>query len=166
MSLNTWHRQGPHKPSSWTTFTLTSHWGRTATGKKSCVYVRRIALVVSDPLWPCRLWPARLLCQGWGFSRQEYWSVLATTGCHTLLEHYISCCPSCQLPRVPGGARTLATQAAAPSPHMVFTEANPSPPGQPQGQTPVDDPLAEVEIKPRLKPRGGVAKEEHPKPSL
>ena len=33
-----------------------------------------------------------------GFSRQEYWSVLANTGCHTLLEHYISCCPSCQLP--------------------------------------------------------------------
>ena len=33
-----------------------------------------------------------------GFSRQEYWSVLANTGCHTLLEHYISCCPSRQLP--------------------------------------------------------------------
>ena len=31
-------------------------------------------------------------------SRQEYWSVLANTGCHTLLEHYISCCPSHQLP--------------------------------------------------------------------
>ena len=33
-----------------------------------------------------------------GFSRQEYWSVLADTGCHTLLKHCISCCPSCQLP--------------------------------------------------------------------
>ena len=32
------------------------------------------------------------------FSRQEYWSVLANTGCHTLLEHYISCCPSRQPP--------------------------------------------------------------------
>ena len=41
-----------------------------------------------------RLWPARLLCQGGGLCRQEYWSVLANTGCHTLLEHYISCCPS------------------------------------------------------------------------
>ena len=33
-----------------------------------------------------------------GFSRQEYWSVLANTGCHTLLDHYISCCPSLQPP--------------------------------------------------------------------
>ena len=31
-----------------------------------------------------------------GFSRQEYWGVLAKTGCHTLLQHYISCCPSRQ----------------------------------------------------------------------
>ena len=131
--------------------------------KKSCIYVQRVALVVSNSLSSCGLWPARLLSGG--FSRQEYRSILANTGCHTLLEHYISCCPSCQLPRVPGGARTLATHAAAPSPHMVFTEANPSPPGQPQGQTPVDDPLAEVEIKPQLKPRGSVAKEEDPKPS-
>ena len=27
-----------------------------------------------DSLRPCRLWPARLLCRGGGFSRQEYWS--------------------------------------------------------------------------------------------
>ena len=33
-----------------------------------------------------------------GFSRQQYWSVLAYTGCHTLLENYIPCCPSCQHP--------------------------------------------------------------------
>ena len=33
-----------------------------------------------------------------GFSRQEYWSSLANTGCHTLLEHYISCCLSHQPP--------------------------------------------------------------------
>ena len=45
-----------------------------------------------------RLWPARLLCQGGGFSRQEYWSLLTNTGCHTLLEHYISCCPSTNSP--------------------------------------------------------------------
>ena len=88
-----------------------------------------------------------------GLARKEYWSVLANTGCHTLLEHCISCCPSLQLPWVPGAARTPVTQAAAPPPHLAFTEANPSPPGQPQGQTPVDDPHAEVEIKPPLKPR-------------
>ena len=50
------------------------------------------------------------------------------------------------------------TQAAAPPPHLALTGANPTPPGQPQEQTPADDPLAEVEIKPQLKPRGSVAK--------
>ena len=54
---------------------------------------------LSDSMPPCRLWPARFLCQGWGFSRQEYWSVLAKTGRHALLEHYISCCPSPNSPR-------------------------------------------------------------------
>ena len=100
-----------------------------------------------------------------GFSRQEHWSILANTGWHTLLKHYISCCSSRQLPWVPGAARTPATQAAAPPPHLAFTGANPSPPGQPQEQTPVEDPHAEVEIKPQLKPRGSVTKEEDPKPS-
>ena len=57
------------------------------------------------------------------------------------------------------------TQAAALPPHLAFTGANPSPPEQPQEQTPVDDPHAEVEIKPQLKSRGNVAKEEDPKPS-
>jgi len=57
------------------------------------------------------------------------------------------------------------TQAAAPPPHLALTGANPSPPGQPQEQNPVDDPHAEVEIKPQLKPKGSVAKEEDPKPS-
>ena len=66
--------------------------------KMSCIYARRVALVVSDSLRPCRLWPTRLLHQEGEFSRQEYWSVLANTGCHTLLEQYSSCCPSCQLP--------------------------------------------------------------------
>jgi len=45
-------------------------------------------------------------------------------------------------------------------PHLALTEANPSPPGQPQEQTPVNNPHAEMEIKPQLKPRGSVAKEE------
>ena len=36
-----------------------------------------------NSLQPCRLWLARLLCQGGGLSRQEYWSLLANTGCHT-----------------------------------------------------------------------------------
>ena len=64
----------------------------------SFVYAHRVALVMSGSLCPFRLWPARLLCQREGFSRQEYWSLLTNTGCHTLLEHYISCCPSTNSP--------------------------------------------------------------------
>ena len=47
---------------------------------------------------------------------------------------------------------------------MALTGANPSPPEQPQEQTPVDDPHKEVEIKPQLKSRGSMVKEEDPKP--
>ena len=98
-----------------------SRQGRAVTGKnkQTCICVHRVASVVSDLLQPCELWPARLLCQGGGFSRQEYWSVWDNTGCHTLLEHYISCCPSHQLPRVPGAARTPETQVDAPPPHVA-----------------------------------------------
>ena len=46
---------------------------------------------------------------------------------------------------------------------LIGTEA--SPPGQPQEQNPKDNPHAEVEIKPQLKPRGSVAKEEDLKAS-
>ena len=140
---------------------LNSHWGIADTGKKhSYVFACRVALVVSDSLWPCRLW-----LSGRGLSRQEYWNILATVDCHTLLEHYISCCPSRHLPWVPGAARTPETQAAATHLHLALTEANSSPPGKPQEQTPVSDPHVEVEKKPQLKSRGSVAKEGDPKPS-
>ena len=56
------------------------------------------------------------------------------------------------------------TQAATPPPHLALKGASPRPPEQPQEQTPVDDPQVEVEIKPQLKPRGSVTKED-PKPS-
>ena len=92
MSLHTWRRQGPLKPSSCTTFMLNSHWGRAATGKKnSCIYACRVTSVVSESLQPYRLWPARLLCQGGGFSRQEYWSVLANTHTDTHTQKSLSC---------------------------------------------------------------------------
>ena len=132
--------------------------------RKSCVYTHRVTSVMCSSLLPCKLWAARHLSGRRGFSRQEYWSVLANTGCHTLLEHCISCCPSSQLPWVPDAARTPAPQAAAPPPHLALTGANPSPPGQPQEQTPVEDPHVQVEMKPQLKPRGSVAKEEDLKP--
>ena len=100
-----------------------------------------------------------------GFSKQEHWSVLANTGFHTLLEHYASCCPGRQLPWVPGAARTPGTQAAAPPPQLALTGADPSPPGQPQEQTPVDNPHVEVKIKSQLKPRDSVTKKEDSKSS-
>ena len=49
--------------------------------------------------------------------------------------------------------------------HACPHGANPGPPGQPREQTPGDDPHAEVEIKPQLKPRGSVTEEQDPKPS-
>ena len=64
-----------------------------------------------------------------------------------------------------GISGTPVAQAAALPPYLAFTGANPSPPGQPQEQTPVDNPYPEVKIKSRLKPRDIMTKEEDPKPS-
>ena len=61
-----------------------------------------------------------------------------------------------------GNVRTPVTQAATPPPHLALTGANPKPPHE---QIPVDKAHAEMEIKPQLKPRGSVGKEEDPKPS-
>ena len=148
MSLHTWRHQSPYRPSSCVTFTLNSHWGRAATGKKKpCVYAHRVfwwCLTLSDPV-DCGLpgfsvregvLQARILeriGQYWlpypsvaaaaakslqscptlcdpidGSSpgspipgilqeRTLEWVAIAFSS-HTLLEHYISFCPSCQLP--------------------------------------------------------------------
>ena len=66
--------------------------------KQCCIYASRIAAAMSYSLQSCRLWPARLLSQGWGFSRQEHWSELDNTYGHANLEYFISCCPGRQLP--------------------------------------------------------------------
>ena len=71
------------------TFILNSHWGL-------CL-VYRVTSVMSN-LFATVLPEACQASLSGGFSRQEYWSVLANIGCHTLLEHCISCCLSCQLP--------------------------------------------------------------------
>ena len=55
MSPHIWRCQGPHKPGSCATLMFNSHWGRAATGKKSCPYAHRVASVVSNSLRPCRL---------------------------------------------------------------------------------------------------------------
>ena len=112
-----------------------SHWGRAATGKKSFVSVCAGSLWSCLTLWSCRLWLFRLLCQGGGFSRQEHWSILANTGCHTLLEHFISCCPGRQIPWVSGVVRTPATQAAAPPPHLA-SQGKPKPSRAASGANP------------------------------
>ena len=97
-----------------------------------------------------------------GFSRQEYWSGVPLPSPSRAL-YFL-------LPYPPAPLSTWCCQnlcdpisytTSTPGPHR----ANPSPLGQPQEQTPVDDPHTEVEIKPQLKPRGSVAKEEEPKPS-
>ena len=49
--------------------------------KKSCVYAHRVASVVFDSLQPCRLWPARILCQkggSLGKNTRVYWPILVT----------------------------------------------------------------------------------------
>ena len=55
MSLHTWHHQGPRKPSSCATFTLNSHWGRAATGKKSLAFMHAESLQSCLTLQPCGL---------------------------------------------------------------------------------------------------------------
>ena len=59
---------------------------------------------------------------------------------HSLLEHYITCCPSHQPPWVPVAARTLAPKAAAPLLQLALTGANSSPPGEPQELNPCGQP--------------------------
>ena len=72
-----------------------------------------------------------------GFSRKEYWSVLANTGCHTLLEHYISCSPKlptplstwcCQNPYNPSSCitSTPGTHCGRPKSSRATSGANPS----------------------------------------
>ena len=153
MSLHTWRHQGPCKPSSCTTCTLNSHWGRAATGKKKSPASMHAA-VVSNSSQPRRLWPARFLCQRGGSPGKSTERVLANTGCHTLLEHSISCCLSCQTPGRPGAARTSATQAAAPPPHLDLTGANPSPPGQPQELDPSGRAICRSGNKTRVETQG------------
>ena len=60
--------------------------------KRSCIYTHRVASVVSNSLQPCRLWPARLLCQGRVFSKQECWNVLANAAAAKSLQSCLTLC--------------------------------------------------------------------------
>ena len=110
--------------------------------RPASVHAGQLARVHSVTLW-AESCPASL---SGGLSRQECWRGLPYPSRHPF-------------PRAPGAARASVTQAPAPPPHPGLTGAAPSPPGQPQEQTPVDDPHAEVGIKPEFKPRGRVAEE-------
>ena len=144
---------------------LNSHWGRGATGKKRLTYMR------TGSLQSCLTLCDAVDCGRPGFSVKGggspgkntglYWPVLVAIPFDCTIFSAALAANS----RVPCAAQTLVTQAAAPPPHLALTGANPSPPGQPQEEIPVDKPHAEVEINPQLKPRGSVAKEEDPKPS-
>ena len=140
MPLHTLCCQGPCKPSSCTTFMPNSHWGRAATGKKPCFYALRVVLVVSNSLHPCRLWPARLLCQGSSPGKileriGQDWLPYPSRALYFLLPYLPTPLSSwcCQNPCDPSSCTTSA---------LALTGANPSPPGQPQEQPPVDDPHA------------------------
>jgi len=158
VSLHTWCPRFPATQVAVTPSHPTHTWAELPQAKKCLASMHPghfCHVQLFETMWTvaCQVYLSR------GFSRQ-YWSVLANTGCHTLLEHYISYCPSCHLPWVPGGARTPAPQAAARPSNLALTGADPSPPGQSQEQIPVDNPHAEVEIKPQLQPRCSMAKEE------
>ena len=73
---------------------------------------------------------------------------MANTGCHILLEHIFPAALDTNFPEYLVLPEPLRPQAAAPPPPLAFIGADPSPPGKPEEQIPVDDPHAEVEIKP------------------
>ena len=155
MFLHTWRHQGPHKPSSCATFMLNSHWDRAAIGKKKvlclCVWghFHRVQLFVTLQTVACQaslsgrgVLQGRIL-EGIG----QYWVPYPSRALYFLL------------PQPPTPLRTWCCQnpcdlSSCPPPHLALTGANPSPPGQSQEQTPVDDPHAEVEIKITIETQG------------
>ena len=167
MSLHTWHRQSPRKPSSCTTFTLNSHSGRAATCKKVlhlCTQDRFGHVWLFATLWSaeCGL-PG--FCVRKGFLQAR---IMGHIGQYRLpypsrvLYFLLPWLPTplstwcCQNPCDPSSCPT-----STPGPHGGKAKSSRAA----SGANPSDDPHAEVETKPQLKPRGSVAKEEDPKPS-
>ena len=114
---------------------------------------------ICDPVdWACQASLPRR------FSRQEYWSVLGNTGCHTLLECYISCCPSrqplstwcCQSPCDPSSCT-----ASKPGPHR----GRPKSSRAASGPNPSEWSTCRSGNNATVETQGRVAKEEDPTPS-
>ena len=95
VSLHTGRHQGSGNPNSCITVTLKPPWGRATSKKRSCISAySRVQLFAS--LWAVDCQAS--LSGRFSLSVPQYWSVLVNTGRRTLLEHYISCCLSHQLP--------------------------------------------------------------------
>ena len=115
MSLHTWHHQGPRKPNNYTSFMLT---GAEQPQEKEVLHLYMQGCLSRVQLFGT-LWT--VACQASvseGFSKQEYRSVLANTGCHTLL-YFLLPYPStplsnwhCQNPYDPNSCTT-----STPGPH-------------------------------------------------
>ena len=110
-----------------------------------------------------RLWPARPLCQGVLQARilehiGQYWLPYPSRALYFLLPWPPTPLSTwcCQNPCNPSSCTT-----STPGPHR----GKPKSSRAASGANPSDDSYAEVEIKPQLKPRRSVAKEEDPKPS-
>ena len=121
------------------------HWGRAAAGETTA----RVS--ACRPAWSCPL------CDPVGWVLPGF-SVRGTVQARMLA--WVATPFSPPAPSSTWSGQGAVTQAPAPPPHPGLTGAAPSPPGQPQEQTPADDPHAEVGIKPEFKPRGRVAEEE------
>ena len=115
MSLHTWHHQRPRKPNNYPSFMLT---GAEQPQEKEVLYLYMQGCLRCVQIFGT-LWT--VACQASvseGFSKQEYRSVLANTGCHTLLYFllpYLSTPLSnwrCQNPYDPNSCTT-----STPGPH-------------------------------------------------
>ena len=158
MSLHTWHSQGSYDPNSCTTLMLNPHWGRTATQKSVlhlCMQGCFSHVQVCDPV-DCGL-------------PQSKDSPGKNTGVsfRTLLENHISCCHKLPTPLNiwcrQGICDPSNCSTSTPGTHWDQGPAKSS--RTALGANPVDDLHTEMEIKPQLKPRGSMAKQEDPKPS-
>ena len=143
---------------------LSSHWGRAAIGKKKVLHLCAQGHFSSVPLFATLYtMPCQASLSGKGVLQArilgrigQYGLPYPSRALYFLLPKPLTSLSTwcCQNPCNPSSCTT-----STPDPHR----GKPSPPGQPQEQTPVDDLHVEVEIKPQLKPRGSVTKEEDPK---
>ena len=166
MSLHIWHHQGPCKPSSSPSSPLTLTGAELPQAKKK----KSLAFMHAGSLWPCPTLCDPVDCGLSGFSVREgvlQARILECTGQDWL--SYPSRAQYFLPPQPPTPLRTWCGQK--PCDQSSCTTSTPGPRrGKPKpsraasGADASGRPHAEVEIKPQLKPRGGVAEEEDPKP--